>query len=297
MTRGAQDFLSLDALVTTSGIGEDVLGPLRQQWGYAGVSSPSRKIILRYGSLAPVPPVAPVEVMVARMPLPVRVRGDELWLGEALHLEVQGGDVCLTLGNHPVPAEAWFLAWTEAHRAGGWLPLHSAVLMQGEQAVGLTGVSGAGKSTAALRLAGLGVTILSEDQAWVRPEDQRVVGFDQHLRAFDDSVRTFAPHLLSQAAGHDAYGKLLLPLTHPGAQATLQSLLVFGLSPEPSLAERIRALWDATGVPLTQTGRQATASGVGVLLRHLHIQGVTREDVLRVVRPRLGLDNWDQSGS
>ncbi|GGO18816.1 hypothetical protein [Deinococcus humi] len=130
------------------------------------------------------------------------------------------------IGFHP---DLWLLALVEVHRAGGWLMLHAAVLMNCHRAVGLTGVSSAGKSTAALRIAGEGVEVLAEDQAWVRPADGLTVGLDLYLRALPDTLARFASHLLERSVGIDHHGKPLLPVLEPGQSAQLQTLLIFGL--------------------------------------------------------------------
>jgi hypothetical protein len=63
--------------------------------------------------------------------------------------------------------------------------------------------------------------------------------------------------------------------------------LMFGLQQRPSGVERVRTLWDTVGLPLTQTGRQATAAGISTLLAHLKLQWVTWENVLSAVQDRL----------
>jgi len=288
MIEEIEAFTSLDTQV--SGVVEaQTFQALHRRWGYGTETAPVRSIVLSSGVLPPVPPVLPMNLMLAQVPFPVWVSGDEVWLGEALYLKVSGRNVHLTLGRTAIPEEAWMLAFTEAHRVGGWLPLHAAVLTRLGQGVGITGVSGAGKSTAALRLAGAGLTVLSEDQAWLRPEDQRVVGFDQHLRAFKDSLETFAPHLLDSVIGRDVHGKCMLPLTQPGGKATLRGLLVLGQPALLTTAQRVRAIWETVGVPLTQAGRTASALAVNVLLSHLEVVGTTRDTVAFSVQERLGV--------
>ncbi|MCP2013318.1 hypothetical protein L1280_000446 [Deinococcus sp. HSC-46F16] len=225
--------------------------------------------------------------------LRVRAQGDEVWIGPALHLRVWDGGTEITVASdgRDVPEAAWTLALAEAHRAGGWLALHAAVLTpapgQEERGVALSGPSGAGKSTAALRWAHAGGRLAAEDQSWVWPETGRAVGLDRWLRSSEEGVRRFAPEWLARAEGLDAYGKLRLPLTSPGAEVPLAALLVFGLPPQPSAPERVRALWEATGVPLSALGRRRGAAGVAALLERLPIRGVTRENVLEATRQAL----------
>lgn len=282
----APPLLSLDAWVEAPGLDAATLEALRARWGHGadGGEAGVRHLRLTPGALPPRPEEGPRPVSVSDQTVEVVARGDELWLGEHLHLRVTASGAQVTAGPGPVPEAAWVLALVEAHRAGGWLPLHAAVLSRGDRAAAVAGVSGAGKSTAALRLSGLGYGLLAEDHAWVHPHSGRVVGLDTHLRAREDSVGTFAPHLLDRAVGRDAHGKLRLPLLGPGGRGTLAALLVFGLPETPDAAGRVRALWEVTGVPLTEAGRRAAARGVGTLLQGVEVRGVTRETVVDAVR-------------
>lgn len=188
MTR---DWTSLNARVTASGLDAALLGALRGRWGYSAGGPLQRELQIAQGPVPAVPHLSPTPVAVADQTLSVWADGDALWLGEKLHLEVRERGATITVTPDASEA-AWTLAFVEAHRAGGWLPLHASVLAHAGRAVAITGVSGAGKSTAALRLAGTGLQVLAEDHAWVSPE-RCTVGFDTHLRAYEDSVRRFAP--------------------------------------------------------------------------------------------------------
>ena len=286
-------FVSLDARVVGEGLDGPGWATLRERWGYPAVSGagtpPSRTLLIRRGAVPLPPPVDPVMVQVVEAQVPVWAHGDELWLGPSLHLHLQGRDGALTAAGGAQDEAAWLLAFSEAHRAAGWLTLHAAVVERGGRATAISGVSGAGKSTAALRLSAAGLDLLAEDHTWVWPHTGVVVGLDAHLRALDDSVRLFAPQLLQDALergalGRDAHGKLLLPLLRaapPAVAPTLEALLVFGLPSRPSRTEQVRALWEISGVPLSAAGRRAASQGVTTLLARLAIQGVSREDVVR----------------
>lgn len=284
---------------------------LRDFWEDRSGPHPDGRVLhLRAGEL---PPLAPG---VTRQHLPLTGQtvavwrsGDELWLADALHLRVTAGGATLTftpLAGHPDALELWSLALTEAHRAGGWLPLHAALIVREGRAVALSGVSGAGKSTAALRLLAGGWSVLAEDRAFWHAPTGQVAGLDRSLRAFPDSVERFAPALLPQAlAGpRDARGKLLLPLPPVHAEATLSAVLLFagGHGPDlpppaltpptftpPPLAptRRVQALWELTGVPLTTRARTEVQAGVSRLLPLLSARPVTRDTVLARVRELL----------
>lgn len=216
---------------------------------------------------------------------------NELWLpGLYLRVQSNGATIIYTPETAtPAAAELWSLVFTEAHRAGGWLPLHAALLVAHGQAVALTGVSGAGKSTATLRLLEAGYTVLAEDRAFWNTSGQ-VAGFDRWLRAFPDSVERFAPRLLFEAlAGpRDTKGKLLLPLPQVQQKAELTSVLLLADMPELSLPESVRILWDTTGLPLTTLARTEVQQGIGRLLPFLSAQPVSRNDVPERIRAILG---------
>lgn len=286
---------SLGLSLDTSALPEDLDRLLRFRWQTPQLGAAALTVTCKPGGLPPRPQSAPQEVTVSNACVPVWTAAaeegtDELWLGEGLHLRLEDTESGLHVSVSVVPEQAteaaWLLALVELQRLSGWLPLHAATMCRGEQAVSITGVSGAGKSTAALRLAGAGHTVLAEDQTWVHAATMRVTGLDRFLRTYADSLERFAPQLRVQVQGTDSYGKLLLPLTPPGelAQATeapqLRTLLVFGLPDTPTTAEKVRAVWECSGVPLLPRTRQSSAQAVSELMRQLNIQGTSRESVV-----------------
>lgn len=208
------------------------------------------------------------------------------WLGGNLHLHLVPTPV-LTVSTEGAEEAAWLLALSELQRWAGWLPLHAATVARGGQAVSITGVSGAGKSTAALRLLGAGWTVLAEDQTWVHPTSLSVIGLDRFLRTYTDSLERFAPQLATQVQGQDAYGKQMLPLSAPSGPNHLRGLLMFGLPERIPAAAVVRAVWECTGVPLLPATRSVSAQAVGQLLRGLTVRGTTRDEVLAQVEKLL----------
>lgn len=284
----ARTWRSLGAQVEDT-LPEALSETLRQHWEDLpqGSLRSERRLLWRVGELPSV--VAQAQRQTLRLieqQTEVWVRGDEFWVPGTLHVQL-GRVATLTLTpqaahSPPQALEACLLAMTEAHRAGGWLPLHAATVSVGGRAAALSGVSGAGKSTATLRLLAAGYSVLAEDRTFYSAG--QVAGMDRSLRAFDDSARRFAPAWLPRSAGRDAKGKLLLPLPACASPARLERVLLFG--PEQSslsLPERVRAIWEMTGVPLTYSARQAAQRGVSELLPLLDPRPVTREDVLERV--------------
>ncbi|TSA79387.1 hypothetical protein FNU79_18060 [Deinococcus detaillensis] len=257
---------------------------LREFW-QTKVGSPRREIFLNLGTLPAAPKNAPSRLLllIGRQ-IEVRVLGDELWLGEQLWVRSGqlGAEVCCV--PEGAPTEAWALIFTELHRAGGWLPLHASVIAAGQRAVALTGVSGAGKSTAALRLYTAGRQVIAEDRAFWHAASGEIRGLDTHLRVYDDSLKQFAPDLLSSAGAwdRDAHGKLRMPIQigAPHRTQLIQLLLLSVRREELSAPERVRALWETTGVPLTTTAREQVQRGIARLLPLLAPCSLSRKEVV-----------------
>lgn len=211
--------------------------------------------------------------------------GDELW-ADHLWARISAAHSVVTLTRDTALDAAWSLAMTEAHRAAGWLPLHAAVIVRGERAVAITGVSGAGKSTATLRLLNLGYSVLGEDRAFWRAATGEIWGLDRFLRTFDDSLDRWAPQWRPDSPQRDIKGKVMLPLPlRPPAQ--LVAVLVLGDARPLSTAERVRLTWEMTGLPLTQPARAEVQRNVPRLLPLLQPQAVNREQVIQAVQALL----------
>ena len=267
------------------------------QGGAAPPDQPAGWIMLEVGALPPVLPGARTQALsVMDREVRATTADDALWLEGQLWVRTgpAGGRVVCAPGG--APPDLWAVAFTELHRAGGWLPLHGAVVAAGDRAVAFTGVSGAGKSTAALRLHAAGERVLAEDRAFWHAQSGVVTGLDRHLRAYEDSLERFAPALLplARAQGRDAHGKLRLPLNGAAEAATgeaprLTRLLVLapGASGELDLPGRVRAVWEATGVPLTAPARAAVQAGATRLLPLLWPRPLSREELLPAVRALL----------
>lgn len=299
-------WFSLDARVV-SALPPSLDAGVREFWEGGGPlpGQPARSITLEVGELPGPPPEAAVRLPLMGREVVVAVAGDRLWVDDRLWARAAlpgqaaaSRVVCLPGGAAP---EAWALVFTELHRAGGWLPLHAAVVAAGDRAVAVTGASGAGKSTAALRLhaASLGQPdggaggprVLAEDRAFWHAPSGVVVGLDRQLRAYADSLERFAPQLLplARAQAPDAHGKLRLPLPGwPGRAPHLDRVLPLGpADARLDLPGRVRAVWEMTGVPLTAPARAAVQAGVGRLLPLLCAHPHGREEVIPAVRALL----------
>lgn len=251
---------------------------LAYDWAFPGPRSATRPVRVRTGPLPGAPDGSALAVALPDRAIPVQRRGDDLWLNAELHLRLLPGGAELTVPHAGAARDVWALALTELHRAAGWLPLHAALIGTPTHAVLIGGPSGAGKSTACLRLSGAGLTVHAEDRAWVHP-DGDALGMDRTLRAYHDSLDRFAPHLLPAAATapRDPRGKIVLPLT-PQPPVKLRGVLLLGEPGPLGAQERVRHAWELTGVPLTSSGRAAAAHSVQALLR-APWQRTTREQL------------------
>ncbi|HET7188076.1 MAG TPA: hypothetical protein VFI52_07975 [Gemmatimonadaceae bacterium] len=218
--------------------------------------------------------------------------GDEWWGGEL------GRSVRLVLGGAPFEVHAcspvrpeggthWLavhLALTEAMRAGGYLPMHAAVIERAGVATAIVGPSGAGKSTAAMAAARRGWRVVAEDLAWVDPGAMTVHRWDRGIRLHDDSYRRLGAERGARAPHRDEGGKRRLPYAGLGdagscSSATLAHLVVLGPREDGATRreplaprDRVRALWEATGAPFTDRGRAMAAAGVQRLLEELSFE-------------------------
>lgn len=299
----ASDWFSLGARVVVEDLSPELVAVLKNFWeDTCALPDDGRTLTLRVGALLPVPADAQAETLpLMEQTVSLWRAGNELWVPQLLHLKVQPGGALFTLAPEassqqewpPALLEAWTLFFTEAHRAGGWLPLHAAVISHQGRAVAVSGVSGAGKSTATLRLSA-DYAVLAEDRAFWQASSGRVAGLDRCLRLFPESVERFAPHLqaLAERAPRDAKGKYMLPLSALTGPSQLAALLCFappGSAPLAlSAAERVRAVWEMTGFPLTALAREEVQRGIGRLLPLLAQEPITRETAIERVKALLG---------
>ncbi|GAA0497146.1 hypothetical protein [Deinococcus depolymerans] len=291
----AAGWASLDALVTCAPhvppAWEDAL---RHAWGlgcgpqeHAAVA---RRVEVQVGTSPPVPPGAVTrEVTLPDGKAHAQVLGDELWLGGRLHVRLGADLSVLTCAPQGAGQDLWALAFTEAHRAAGWVPLHAALIAGHGGVVAVTGPSGAGKTTACLRLRAAGWTVLAEDRAWIGPDGQ-VAGLDRTLRALDDSLARFAPELLGGdgPVARDGRGKRLLPLTVPPVTLPLTAVLLLGHPGPLGAADRVREFWQATGVPLGAAGQRAVSAAAQRLVRTVLWRPAGREEMMTLVPALLG---------
>jgi len=179
------------------------------------------------------------------------------------------------------------VALTEALRVSGLLPLHAAVASRGDAALAWLGPSGSGKSITLLFAQRAGWRAVAEDLCWIEPESLRACGWDHGIRVWPDALERFFPDLADAATMPD--GKRFIPYHRIGAleprSCTLSRVAILGRAAggpsrwEPATAhETVRALWEASGLPLLDSSRHAAARCVARLVRRLPAARLVRGD-------------------
>lgn len=164
-------------------------------------------------------------------------------------------------------AAALHVAMCEALRASGLMPLHAAVAARDGGASAFVAQSGTGKSTTLVHAIRAGWAPIAEDFAWVDPETLAIYGWDRGIRLWPEG------HAVVDArsgAGDGwrpgAHGKLCLDYAELGVGAPRRGRLTGivllerdGTRPaawEPlPPRDAVRAMWEATGVPLVSATR------------------------------------------
>lgn len=234
----------------------------------------------------------PVEVTIQGTTLQWRSVGDRWWLS------MPNGGLCLALAPSSSRIEAWgqwvdegapafyvglYIALTECLRASGLLPLHAAAVARGGTATLFLGQSGTGKSTTVLRAALEGWTPLAEDMVWLDPGTLFVAGWDRGIRLWPEGRDRFASSLARAPWRPDIDGKLVLDYSAFGGAAsrsgTLARLVVLareashesGSEPVAS-RDMVRAMWEATGVPLAAETRAWVARVIPEVMSRVECQ-------------------------
>lgn len=197
---------------------------------------------------------------------------------DAAHIEL-GPQADLSLQDTLLALQ---LAFVEAQRACGLLCLHAAVMRRDEHILAITGASGSGKSTAALRLLRLGWSLVAEDTSWLT-EEGVVVGWDEGLRLWPDAQARFAPQW--PIAGLDAHGKAQL-VVERAAGGLLSGVLVLQPGADHLLpsAEQVRVWWQMVGLPSTPLARQRSQAAVTKHLSRLPIWAMDRDTLIHRFR-------------
>jgi len=116
---------------------------------------------------------------------------------------------------------------------------------------------------------------VAEDLSWLEPESLRVWGWDRGVRVWPDTLERFFPEYADAPALPD--GKRDIPYERLGAgparSCTLSQVVLLQRDERVTASRRtgveardtVRALWEATGVPLSDAARQAAGKAIARL--------------------------------
>ena len=258
---------------------------LRESWDYPGHAAAPSGYAIELDVAAAAPSGAPhawpeLDVAVPGRRLRFRSEGSVWETGDetsGLRLEIGEGGARIELwgweaaGDGAARHHALYVALSEALRASGLVPLHAAVAARGGGSVAWLGRSGVGKSTTLLHAVTAGWRPVAEDLCWLEPGTLAAYGWDRGVRCWPETLRRFFPQLDGAQPTPD--GKLLIAYERLGAAtplaATLTRLALLdrvagGATRWEAVTPRdsVKALWEATGVPLASHSRQVTAAAV-----------------------------------
>ena len=208
------------------------------------------------------------------------------WLGSSStggRIEMLEAAVKLDLwGSGDSRFEIAMMGLAEGLRASGLISLHTSMPARDGRALALLGPSGRGKTTSLIRALSSGLQPVCEDFAWCEPGTGSVYGFDRGLRLLPDTAKLFEQLFQLQASqiqGGEWQGdKWFVPYSSftERQSATLAALVLLERQPELPTAwlevaprAAALALWEASGMPLSDLVRQRTSQEIGRLARTL----------------------------
>lgn len=200
-----------------------------------------------------------------------------------VHLHAQHDRVQLKLyGSDDDLAPSLMVAGIEALRLSGLVPLHAAIATHGGEAIAFTGASGAGKTTTLLHAVQAGWQPICEDFAWLEPVSMTVFGADRGLRLLPDTLEWFKRVFPDVGLGAVEGGKTSVEFADLAPrvwQARLHAILRLERRPsgvaqleELSPSERLIALFEASGLPVSKTGQALFAAQAGSIATRLELR-------------------------
>ena len=188
----------------------------------------------------------------------------------------------------PTTLLALHVAFCEALRARGFVPLHAAVAVRDGRATAFLGPSGAGKSTMLLGAIDDGWLPLAEDFAWLDPATCRVHAWrgEVGVRLDHAGLNRLGARARSGAWRPRPDGKLELAFDEAAderpmsAELTRIVLLTRGDSRDSTMhpispRAAVRAIWESAGVPLCRLNCEAFAARVPALMARLEWRRLT----------------------
>ncbi|MFI5281249.1 MAG: hypothetical protein ACHQU1_12205 [Gemmatimonadales bacterium] len=289
----SHSFAVLGRTVSAASAPASLIAWLEEHWHFAEYQTPPHSCHIEIDSSATTrqrsdDPLVHGEAALADGALPFARHGDCWTFGDAVRgLDVEpGSDAArITVRGWGDAVErslaiALQLALTEALRVSGLVPLHASVADGPRGATAFLGVSGTGKSTTLLHAAAQRARLIAEDLCWLDPASLTVFGWDRAVRVWPETLRRFFPDVSASAPTAD--GKVLVSYEALGASgartARLKRLALLTRDEarrsgweevEPRAA--VGALWEATGVPLSDGARHSVSLAAADLLRRLEL--------------------------
>jgi hypothetical protein len=201
----------------------------------------------------------------------------------AVQLELNNAGAKLTLhGSNVGLMQCVMVGMIEAIRASGIIPMHTSIASQNGIGTAFTGESGRGKTTTLIHSLKAGFLPICEDFAWLEPHSLQVFGCDRGLRCLPDTlerVKNLFPNIEPIAFEVDKHLVPFEQLAPRAWQCRLERLWTLErdltkpthLEPLPA-AQRVMALYGATGVPLTAQTRALSVQHMASLAKRLEIQ-------------------------
>ena len=201
----------------------------------------------------------------------------------AVQLELNDSGARLTLyGSSQGLMQSVMVGMIEAIRASGLIPMHTSIASKNGVGTAFTGESGRGKTTTLIHGIKAGFLPICEDFAWLEPHSLEVFGCDRGLRCLPDTlerVKNLFPNIEPIAFEID---KHLVPFEQLAPRVwhcrlerlwTLERDLTTPTHLEAlPAAQRVMALYGATGVPLSTQTRALSVQHMASLAKRLEIQ-------------------------
>jgi hypothetical protein len=225
-------------------------------------------------------PTQEICVFEQRIDIQVTSDGFILRLGTGLlQTHIEESRVTITLcGAITSMAMPIWIAVGESIRLDGLIPFHASAPAREGRCAMLIAPSKTGKSTTLVTAALAGYLPVGEDMIWVDPATREVHTSDGEIRLWPDSMQRFSAHFPTATQRPD--GKYRIPLEtlpgYPAGDSKLCRIVVLRrdltrASTWESLPqlELVRALWEATGVPITDKARKTVEAAIESLIRDM----------------------------
>lgn len=260
----------------------DVADWIMRLWPRASLRRGRRPIQFQTGEVRWDEQAPAQEICVFEQRIEIQVTGDGFILRlntGSLQTHIEESRITITLcGTITSMAMPIWMSVGESIRLDGLIPFHASAIARAGRCAMLIAPSKTGKSTTLVTAALAGYLPVGEDMIWVDPATREVHSSDGEIRLWPDSMRRFSAYFPTATQRPD--GKFRIPLEilpgYPPGDSKLCRIIVLrrdltcisAWEPLPQL-ELVRALWEATGVPITEEARKTVAAGIESLIQDM----------------------------